>query len=129
MRSQNVMCRSFFFLIGVTVLGTARLMLPRLFMVLLTALSMMKRLVFGVFRVTPKLIWRCNSGQYELMLEAHLFLTIILSGQVYPLHPLDVVPTSVSDVKSCVGSFIPQSISVGGGELLVIHYVPAYFLY
>lgn len=44
-------------------------------------------------------------------------LNFLDSGQVFPVHPLDVVPKSVSDTNSCVGSFVPQSISVGGGEL------------
>ncbi|THH33603.1 hypothetical protein EUX98_g579 [Antrodiella citrinella] len=39
-----------------------------------------------------------------------------IAGTVYPLHPLDVTPSGLTDPSQCVGSFIPQGVSVGGGE-------------
>ncbi|EIN10744.1 acid protease [Punctularia strigosozonata HHB-11173 SS5] len=38
------------------------------------------------------------------------------SGVVYPLHPLDITPTSPTDSSKCVGSFVPSGVSVGAGE-------------
>ena len=42
---------------------------------------------------------------------ALLVLTIISSGQVFPIHPLDVSPRITADANSkCIGSFVPQSL-------------------
>lgn len=43
------------------------------------------------------------------------------SGQIFPLHPLDVVPKSSSNPNNCMGSFVPQDISViASGHLYVL---------
>ena len=39
------------------------------------------------------------------------------SGKVYPLHPLDVVPRAAYSPTGCVGTFVPQTVAVGRGEL------------
>lgn len=36
---------------------------------------------------------------------------------MYPIHPLDVAPYGLSDTTTCVGSFVPQAVAVGAGEL------------
>jgi hypothetical protein len=33
------------------------------------------------------------------------------------MHPLDVSPQDSANTSMCVGSFIPQSVSVGAGAL------------
>ena len=38
------------------------------------------------------------------------------SGQPFVIHPLDVVVPSLSDSSTCIGSFVPTKLSVGGGE-------------
>ncbi|KAI0774340.1 acid protease [Fomes fomentarius] len=38
------------------------------------------------------------------------------SSSVYPVHPLDITPANVNDDTMCVGSFIPQTVSVGAGQ-------------
>jgi hypothetical protein len=43
-------------------------------------------------------------------------MALQIGGAVLPLHPLDVSPTSLSDSTTCVGSFVPQTVSVGAGE-------------
>jgi len=45
---------------------------------------------------------------------------VIFSGQVFPVHPLDVTPADLTNPSTCVGSFVPQTISVGAGELYVV---------
>ena len=45
------------------------------------------------------------------------YLTGCSSGQVFPIHPLDVTPLSLSSRSTCVGSFVPQRIAIGAGEL------------
>lgn len=39
-----------------------------------------------------------------------------ISGQVFPLHPLDVVPSTAATTDNgtlCIGSFVPSSFSIG----------------
>lgn len=70
--------------------------------------------------MTMRLTWPFKLGG----LLASIFMhpsphEISCSGQVLPLHPLDVTPTGLIDASTCVGSFIPQTVSVGAGELYV----------
>ena len=47
-------------------------------------------------------------------------LTPFLSDQVFAMHPLDVVPESITDPGNCVGSFVSQDISaIAAGSLYV----------
>ncbi|TFK55700.1 acid protease [Heliocybe sulcata] len=55
-------------------------------------------------------------GQWVVPCSAEIDMAIQIGGQVYPIHPLDVSPYSLSDPTTCVGSFVPQSVSVGAGE-------------
>lgn len=55
-------------------------------------------------------------GQWVVPCSAEVDMALQFGNDVYPLHPLDVVPTSLSDSNTCVGSFIPQDISIGAGE-------------
>ena len=41
----------------------------------------------------------------------------VFRNDVYPIHPIDVSPLNVNDDTMCVGSFVPQSVSVGAGQL------------
>ncbi|THH19776.1 hypothetical protein EW146_g1452 [Bondarzewia mesenterica] len=50
-------------------------------------------------------------GQWTLPCDAEIDMALQFSGQVYPIHPLDVSPTSLASNSSCVGSFVPQDIS------------------
>ena len=44
-----------------------------------------------------------------------------LSDQVFPLHPLDVVPKSATDPNNCIGSFVPLDIpAIASGNLYVV---------
>jgi len=40
-------------------------------------------------------------------------MALQIGGQVFPLHPLDVSPSTALDPSTCIGSFIPQSVAVG----------------
>ncbi|KAJ8509332.1 hypothetical protein ONZ45_g8504 [Pleurotus djamor] len=55
-------------------------------------------------------------GQWNIPCDAEVNIALQIAGQVFPLHPLDVVPHGLADPTSCVGSFIPQTVSVGAGE-------------
>jgi len=57
-----------------------------------------------------------SAGQWIVPCEAEIDMAIQINNQIYPLHPLDVSPTSLTDSSTCVGSFLPQTVSVGQGE-------------
>jgi saccharopepsin len=42
------------------------------------------------------------------------------SNNVYPLHPLDVSPYNYPSNQTCVGSFVPQTVSINAGDLYVL---------
>lgn len=44
-----------------------------------------------------------------LTLSSGTSLKAIFSGQILPLHPLDVTPTTAGNNSTCVGSFIPTN--------------------
>ncbi|KAJ7179172.1 aspartic peptidase domain-containing protein [Mycena filopes] len=45
-----------------------------------------------------------------------LLILFFQAVQVYPLHPLDITAASLSNASLCVGTFVPQTVSVGAGE-------------
>ncbi|KAK0486964.1 aspartic peptidase domain-containing protein [Armillaria luteobubalina] len=55
-------------------------------------------------------------AQWSVPCNAEIDMAIQIAGKVYPLHPLDVVPTVVGDNTTCVGSFLPQNLGVGTGQ-------------
>ncbi|KAF9534331.1 aspartic peptidase A1 [Crepidotus variabilis] len=40
-------------------------------------------------------------------------MALQIAGEMFPVHPLDVSPTSTVDPTKCVGSFVPQNFAVG----------------
>lgn len=56
-------------------------------------------------------------GQWVVPCDAEIDMALQFNGKMYPIHPLDVTPYGLADNKTCVGSFVPQSVSVGAGEL------------
>ncbi|KAI0347326.1 acid protease [Trametopsis cervina] len=55
-------------------------------------------------------------GQWTVPCSAEIDIALQFGGVVYPIHPLDVSPQSLSVPNQCVGTFIPQTVSVGAGE-------------
>ncbi|KAJ7771356.1 aspartic peptidase domain-containing protein [Mycena maculata] len=55
-------------------------------------------------------------GQWTIPCEAEVDIALQFGGEVFPIHPLDVTPTSLDNTSLCVGSFVPQTVSVGSGE-------------
>ncbi|TBU33278.1 acid protease [Dichomitus squalens] len=55
-------------------------------------------------------------GQWVVPCDAEVDIALQFGSSVYPIHPLDVTPKSLSDSTLCVGSFIPQAVSVGAGQ-------------
>lgn len=55
-------------------------------------------------------------GQWTVPCDAEINMALQFDNQIFPIHPLDVSPASSSDPSTCVGSFLPQSVSVGAGQ-------------
>ncbi|CAK5262722.1 unnamed protein product [Mycena citricolor] len=55
-------------------------------------------------------------SQWVVPCDAEIDIALQIAGQVFPLHPLDVTTRSLVNASVCVGSFIPQTVSVGAGE-------------
>ncbi|KAF8559113.1 acid protease [Imleria badia] len=58
-------------------------------------------------------------GQWIVPCEAEIDMALqieLSSNQIFPINPLDVTPTALGDSNTCVGSFIPQAVSVGSGQ-------------
>jgi len=84
------------------------------FTVVYQVLVMMPQLVIGESLVRLKLIWPCNLGLLFVIVTLRSgAYTFIFSGQVFPIHPLDVNPSMAADPSVCIGSFVPQSFSIG----------------
>jgi len=68
--------------------------------------------------VMQRLTWPYSSGGLSISALILSCLTgYIPSGQIVPIHPLDVTPKSLTNSSECVGSFVPQSVGVGEGAL------------
>ncbi|OSD04314.1 acid protease [Trametes coccinea BRFM310] len=59
-----------------------------------------------------------NSGlqQWVVPCDAEVDIALQFGSNVYPIHPLDVTPANLADSTMCVGSFVPQTVSVAGGQ-------------
>ncbi|GJE84392.1 A1 family peptidase [Phanerochaete sordida] len=55
-------------------------------------------------------------GQWTVPCDAEIDIALQFGGKVYPIHPLDVSPQSLTDPTVCVGTFLPQAVAVGAGE-------------
>ncbi|KAJ3498998.1 hypothetical protein NLJ89_g10148 [Agrocybe chaxingu] len=53
------------------------------------------------------------AGYWKVPCSAEVNLALQIGGQVFPVHPLDVNPTLAADPTTCIGSFIPQALSIG----------------
>ncbi|KAG6821281.1 hypothetical protein H0H93_002391 [Arthromyces matolae] len=56
------------------------------------------------------------SGQWIVPCGFEIDMALQIGGQVFPVHPLDVAPSGLSTNGACVGSFVPQTVSVGAGQ-------------
>ncbi|KAI6151926.1 aspartic peptidase domain-containing protein [Pisolithus tinctorius] len=55
-------------------------------------------------------------GQWTVPCNAEIDMALQIDNQIFPIHPLDVSPTTPGDSSTCVGSFLPQTDSVGAGQ-------------
>ncbi|KAJ7095380.1 aspartic peptidase domain-containing protein [Mycena belliarum] len=70
----------------------------------------------AIYSGVPGAHYSATAGQWIVPCDAEVDIALQFGGEVYPIHPLDVTPTSLTNSSLCVGSFIPQTVSVGAGE-------------
>ncbi|KAJ6485016.1 aspartic peptidase domain-containing protein, partial [Mycena vitilis] len=70
----------------------------------------------AIYGGVPGAQYNASLGQWTVPCDAEVDIALQFGGQVYPVHPLDMTPVNLGDKNSCVGSFVPQTLSVGAGE-------------
>jgi len=70
----------------------------------------------AIYGSVPGAYYDSNQVRWVVPCEAEIDMGLQIGGNIYPLHPLDVTPNGLTDPSQCIGSFIPQSVSVGAGE-------------
>ncbi|KAI0081845.1 acid protease [Panus rudis PR-1116 ss-1] len=67
----------------------------------------------AIYGNIPGAKYDSSLGQWIVPCDAEVDVALQIAGQIFPVHPLDVTPTSLTDPSTCVGSFVPQSVAVG----------------
>ncbi|KAJ7129676.1 aspartic peptidase domain-containing protein [Mycena epipterygia] len=70
----------------------------------------------AIYSGVPGAQYSASLGQWIVPCDAEVDIALQFAGEIFPIHPLDVTPTSLGNDSLCVGSFIPQTVSVGAGE-------------
>ncbi|KJA24479.1 hypothetical protein HYPSUDRAFT_38499 [Hypholoma sublateritium FD-334 SS-4] len=55
-------------------------------------------------------------GYWRVPCSAEIDMALQIGGQVFPLHPLDVVPSTAATTNNgtlCIGSFVPSTFNIG----------------
>ncbi|KIJ70568.1 hypothetical protein HYDPIDRAFT_23662 [Hydnomerulius pinastri MD-312] len=70
----------------------------------------------AIYGGVPGAQYNPSLGQWVVPCDAEIDMALQIDNQIFPIHPLDITPTSAGDKNTCVGSFVPQSVSVGDGQ-------------
>ncbi|KAJ6539342.1 aspartic peptidase domain-containing protein [Mycena capillaripes] len=70
----------------------------------------------AIYGGVPGAQYNASLGQWTVPCDAEIDIALQFEGHVFPIHPLDLTPTNLGDPSVCVGSFVPQTLSVGAGE-------------
>ncbi|KAF5321097.1 hypothetical protein D9619_000938 [Psilocybe cf. subviscida] len=68
--------------------------------------------VQAIYGKIPGAYYDQTLGYWRVPCAAEVNMALQIGGQVFPIHPLDVSP-STSDRQVCIGSFVPQSFNIG----------------
>ncbi|KIK68172.1 hypothetical protein GYMLUDRAFT_37012 [Collybiopsis luxurians FD-317 M1] len=55
--------------------------------------------------------YNSDLGQWVLPCDAEIDMALQFSGQIFPLHPLDINVKNPSDSSQCLGTFVPSSFA------------------
>lgn len=74
----------------------------------------------AIYGGVPGATFDSSLGQYTVPCGSEIDVAIQIGGVAFPIHPLDVSPTSTTDPTTCVGSFVPGSVAVGAGSFDIL---------
>ncbi|KAA1466500.1 acid protease [Dentipellis sp. KUC8613] len=71
----------------------------------------------AIYGNIPGALLDTRLGMWTLPCNVEIDIALQINGQVFPIHPLDMSPASLTTAGTCVGSFVPQDTSsVGAGN-------------
>ncbi|TFK43535.1 aspartic peptidase domain-containing protein [Crucibulum laeve] len=70
----------------------------------------------AIYKSVPGARFDTGLGQWIVPCDAEINMALQIGGQVFPIHPLDITPVSITDATTCLGSFVPQPISAFAGQ-------------
>ncbi|KAI0307099.1 acid protease [Multifurca ochricompacta] len=65
----------------------------------------------AIYRNVPGAQLDPQTGIWSVPCNVEMDVAVQIKGQVFPMHPLDAVPKSITNPGSCVGSFVSSDIS------------------
>jgi saccharopepsin len=71
----------------------------------------------AIYKNIPGARFDDTTSQWIVPCDIRIDMALQFNGRVFPIHPLDVTPQGIADPSTCVGSFIPQAIAIGAGQL------------
>ncbi|KDR83745.1 hypothetical protein GALMADRAFT_236101 [Galerina marginata CBS 339.88] len=72
-----------------------------------------KAICDAIYSNVPGATFDSSIGYWRVPCGAEIDMAIQIGGQVFPVHPLDVNPSTAADPSTCIGSFVPQTFAVG----------------
>jgi len=69
----------------------------------------------AIYSNVPGASFDSSIGYWRVPCSTEIDIALQIGGQVFPIHPLDVTPTTPLDSTVCIGSFIPQSFAAANG--------------
>lgn len=75
-----------------------------------------KAICDAIYGDIPGAYYDSQIGQWVIPCSYEVNMALQIAGDIFPIHPLDVNPSGLTSTNTCVGSFIPQTVSVGAGE-------------
>ncbi|KAF8204971.1 aspartic peptidase A1 [Pholiota molesta] len=67
----------------------------------------------AIYSGVPGASYDASLGYWRVPCSAEIDMALQIGGQVFPIHPLDVNPSTAVDPTLCIGSFVPSSFSIG----------------
>ncbi|KAF8076381.1 aspartic peptidase A1 [Lyophyllum atratum] len=75
-----------------------------------------KAICDAIYGSIPGAKYEARIGQWIVPCDYEVNVALQIGGQVYPIHPLDVTPSGLTNNNVCVGSFVPQLVTVADGD-------------
>lgn len=72
-----------------------------------------KEICDAIYSGVPGARYDATIGYWRVPCAIEINMALQIGGQVFPIHPLDVNPSTAVDPSMCIGSFVPQTFSIG----------------